>query len=319
MMAPDDDLGRNKVVTDNMDQWNRFARFHFPGTDKVFQIPWGFGLGSFMAVGAQFAAAASGNGTIGDALRNTFTQIALDSFVPIPVSRMKFSDDPALWAVDSVLPSFMRPVVEFTVNKNGLGQAIYNDSQRRMGDAYLGGDNIPQVYKNIAEYLNEATLGAIDWSPNSLYFLSNSYMDGPARLFIELPTSLYDLSRGQKDFSSKTDMPFVGSFIGTTSSVDAREFAEYEKTIKDKAKIMKGYEERNPDKLDEYLDKYPFDDMLVKTYSDGVVKLNKLRKEANDIRNSGDSPKEIAQQLKENKDEQNLLKNELIDEFKSYK
>jgi hypothetical protein len=319
MMAPDDDLDRNKVVTDNMDQWNRFARFHFPFTDKVFQIPWGFGLGSFMAIGAQFAGAAAGNGTYGDALRNTFTQIALDSFVPIPVSRMKFSDDPALWVVDSVLPSFMRPVVEFTVNKNGLGQAIYNDSQRRMGDAYLGGDNIPQVYKDIAEYLNESTLGAIDWSPNSLYFLSNSYMDGPARLFIELPTSLYDLSTGRKDFSSKTDIPFVGSFIGTTSNVDAREFAEYEKDIKRKAEIIGGYKKNNLDRYDDYVDKYPFDEMLIETYDKGIVKLNKLRKEANEIRQSGDSPKEIAQQLKENKDEQNLLKNELIEEFKDYK
>lgn len=319
MMAPDDDLGRNKVLTDNMDQWNRFARFHFPGTDKVFQIPWGFGLGSFAASGAQLAGAMSGNGTMGDAMRNIFTQISLDSFVPIPVSRMKFSDDPALFVVDSVLPSFMRPIVEFTVNKNGLGQAIYNDSQRRMGDAYLGGDNIPQIYKDIAEYLNESTLGSISWSPNSLYFLTNSYMDGPARTFLELPTGLYNIASGQKDLSSKTDIPFIGSFVGTTSNVDAREFDDYSKQIKEKAKIIGGFKSRNPDRLDDYLDKYPFDEMLVDTYDKGVAKLNKLRKEANEIRASGDSPKEIAEQLKENKEEQNLLKNDLVEQFKDYK
>lgn len=319
MMAPDDDLGRNKTQTDNMDQWNRFARFHFPGTDKVFQIPWGFGLGAFAAAGAQLAAAAGGNGTMGDAMRNIFTQIALDSFVPIPVSRMKFSDDPLMWAVDSVLPSFMRPAVEFSVNINGIGQTIYNDSNRRMGDAYLGGDNIPQVYKEIAEYLNEKTLGYIDWSPNSLYFLTNTYMDGPARAFLELPTNLYDLSSGRKEFTPK-DMPFIGSFASSESNIDAREFAEYEKDILKKEKIIKGFEENNPDRLDDYLDKYPFDDMLVKEYRHGLVKLNKLRKEANEIRRDYSSdPKERNALLKENKAEQNLYKNDLLDGFKSYK
>ena len=113
-----------------------------------------------------------------------------------------------MWAVDSALPSFMRPAVEFSVNINGIGQTIYNDSNRRMGDAYLGGDNIPQIYKEIAEYLNEKTLGTIDWSPNSLYFLTNTYMDGPARVFLELPTNLYDLSSGRKEFTPK-DVPFI--------------------------------------------------------------------------------------------------------------
>jgi hypothetical protein len=319
MMAPDDDLGRNKTQTDNMDQWNRFARFHFPGTDKVFQVPWGFGLGAFAAAGAQLAAVAGGNGTMGDAMRNIFTQISLDSFVPIPVSRMKFSDDPLMWAVDSALPSFMRPAVEFSVNINGIGQTIYNDSNRRMGDAYLGGDNIPQVYKEIAEYLNEKTLGAIDWSPNSLYFLTNSYMDGPARALLELPTNLYDLSSGRKEFTPK-DMPFIGSFVSSESNIDAREFAEYEKDILKKEKIIKGFEENNPDRLDDYLDKYPFDDMLVKEYRHGLTKLNKLRKEANEIRRDyASDPKERNLLIKENKAEQNLYKNDLLDGFKSYK
>jgi len=166
--------------------------------------------------------------------------------------------------------------------------------------------------------LNESTLGSIDWSPNSLYFLSNSYADGPARMFLELPTSLYDIGQGKKDISSKTDIPFVGSFISTESSVDAREFAKYEKDIKDKAKIMKSYETRNPDMYDKYMDAHPFDDMLVKTYDHGLIQLNKLRKEANEIRNSGYSQKEMSEMLKDNKDEQNLYKNELLEQFKDY-
>jgi hypothetical protein len=144
-------------------------------------------------------------------------------------------------------------------------------------------------------------------------------MDGPARALLELPTGLYAVARGEKELSTKTDVPFIGSFVGTTSSVDAREFAEYEKDIKRKAEIMGGYKKNNIDKLDDYMDKYPFDDLLVETYDKGVVKLNRLRKEANEIRQSNYSQKETTELLKENKDEQNLLKNELIEQFKNYK
>ena len=87
-----------------------------------------------------------------------------------------------------------------------------------------------------------------------------------------------------------------------------------------KEKIIKGFEENNPDRLDAYLDKYPFDDMLVKEYRQGLVQLNRLRKEANEIRRDySDNPKERNVLLKENKSEQNLYKNDLLDGFKSYK
>ena len=62
MGAPDDEWERNAALTDNMEQWTRYARFHIPnevseriglGKDIVFQIPWGFGPGAFASAGAQ--------------------------------------------------------------------------------------------------------------------------------------------------------------------------------------------------------------------------------------------------------------------------
>jgi hypothetical protein len=77
----DDDLGRNPVGTDNMQQWTRYARFHVPKVlseaiglkdPLVLQMPWGFGLGAFAASGAQLAAAVAGKQSFGDALANIF-------------------------------------------------------------------------------------------------------------------------------------------------------------------------------------------------------------------------------------------------------
>jgi hypothetical protein len=316
MMADEDDLGRNKLMKDDMGQWTRFLRFHTPFSDKPFQIPWGFGLGSFMASGAQMAAVASGHQSIGSALGNIATQISLDSFVPIPFSRMKIEDNPALFVIDSITPSMLRPAVQFVVNKNGLGQDIYNDSNRRMGSAYLGGDNIPQTYKVLATSILD-TFG-IDVSPNALYFISNSYIDGPARVVDLFVNSAY-LMADQKEFNAKTDIPFIGSFIGAAPNVDGREFNSITEQVEKMAGRLNMLEKANPDEYLKYLDKNPLHEEIVEFFDKNIGELNKLRKETNVVRiEPGMSPKERTQLIRELNQEQNLIKYDLIQQFKAY-
>jgi hypothetical protein len=231
MMADDDEMGRNKTLVDDMNKWTRFARFHVPGFDKPFQMPWGVGWGAFAAAGAQLTAVGFGRQSFGDAMFAIGTNITLDSFVPIPVSRMDIRDNPALWALDSAMPSFARPALEFVVNKNGLGQQIYSSSNRRMGDAYMGGDNIPETYKILDKALFNATNGDFDWSPNSIYFLTNSYVDGIGKIIDAMVSGAY-LTSGEKEFNPKTDLPFLGSFIGAKSNIDNKEFVLVEEKVK---------------------------------------------------------------------------------------
>ena len=316
MMADEDDLGRNKLMKDDMGQWTRFLRFHTPFSDKPFQIPWGFGLGSFMASGAQMAAVVSGHQSIGSALGNVATQISLDSFVPIPFSRMKIEDNPAMFMLDSITPSMLRPAFQFVVNKNGLGQDIYNDSNRRMGSAYLGGDNIPQTYKVLATNILD-TFG-IDVSPNSLYFLANSYADGPMRV-VDLFVNSANLAMDQKEFNAKTDIPFIGSFIGAAPNVDGREFNSITEQVEKMAGRMNMLEKANPDEYIKYLDKNPLHEEIVEFFDKNIGELNKLRKETNEVRiEPGLSPKERTQLIRELNQEQNLLKYDLIQQFKAY-
>jgi hypothetical protein len=317
MMADDDDLGRNKVMNDDMSQWTRFARFHIPGFDTPLQLPWGFGLGAFAASGAQLTAVMFGQQSIGKALGNVATQISLDSFVPIPFSRMPIQDNPAIWFLDSITPSMIRPALEWTVNKNGLGQDIYNDANRRMGDAYVGGDNIPETYKVLTKKMFD--MFEIDVSLNILYFLANSYADGPMRVVDLAVNSMY-LAAGAKEFKAKTDVPLIGSFIGAEPNVDGREFASIEKDIKSMEEKMNMLKKADLDKYDAYLDKYPLNEEIVEFYNKEVGKhLNKLRKEANEVRfDQTLNPKERTRLLKENKEEQNIIKYDMIQQFKAY-
>jgi len=322
-MSPDDELGRNKVKSDNMQQWSRYARFHLPdelglGKDVVFQIPWGFGLGAFAAAGAQMAAVAFGKSTMANAAANIALQISLDSFVPIPVSKMNPLEDPLNFALDSIAPSTVRPILEFALNKNGLGQSIYNDSNRRIGDAYVGGDNIPQAYKDVARTFAQITNGGIDWSPNSMYFLANSYADGVSRI-LETAYGFTDLASGRKEFNIKADLPLAGSFFGTRSNVDSREFSAVEKQILAKEQRLNMFK-GDPEATMRYHSEYPMDEMIVKKFNTMVNgELKRLRTDAKNFRlMEGLSPKERDSIVKMITLQQNLIKNNIIETFKAY-
>lgn len=328
----DDDLGRNPVLTDNMQQWTRFARFHIPksiteamGLNKpvVIQIPWGFGLGAFAASGAQIASAIAGQQPVKEALANIFLQISLDSFVPIPISRMPPTEMPLEFFLDSIAPSVVRPILEFALNKNGLGQEIYNDQNRRMGDAYTGGDRIPQVYKDVARWAANNSVGSMigiqDVSPNTLYFLSNSYADGAARMFVELPANIYNMSSDRKKFDPKTDLPLFGSFFGSKSNVDSREFSKVERQILDMQEKIKMFD-TDPLMAMRYDAAYPFNRMLVDMYNKDVNgDLRNLRAEAKKIRLDDNlSPSTRESILKVMTFQQNLIKHNLIMTYKAY-
>jgi hypothetical protein len=326
MMAPDDDLGRNAVDADDMDRWTRYARFHIPnslsepmglGKDVVFQMPWGMGLGAFCAAGAQLSAMYDGKTTVTKGLANIFGSIALDSFVPIPVSKMPITEQPLEFLLDSIAPSIARPVLELALNKNGLGQVIHNEQTRRFGDAYTGGDSIPQIYKDAARGIANETTGAFDWNPNTLYFLSNTYMDGPGRV-IETLYGINDLSQGRKNFNPKTDIPLMGSFFGSKVNIDAQQFSNVENKIKRIEGIMKQFA-TDPEQEVQYMIKYPLHAAVVDYYNKGLVPLNALRKEANEYRlNKYLSPKDRSDLLKLNTMQANLVKNQMIEVFKAY-
>ena len=329
LMSPDDEWKRNNVKTDNMQQWTRFARFHIPdsvserlglGRDVVFQLPWGFGLGAFAAVGAQFAGMTVGNSSMKDFLVNSFLSM-MDSFLPIPVSRMspiETAESPAKWVIDSVAPTAVRPLVEFVMNTNGIGQAINSASTRRMGDAYTGGDRIPEAYVDAADWLYLKTKGYLDWSPNTMYFFANSYLDGLARVG-EISYSWANIQAGEKEFNVKTDAALFGSFFGAKTNVDSREYGEIEKRIKDLDKRLYTLDERAPDKAAEFDVENPLARGLVDAYKERQGELSKLRAEANEIRRDRNlSEKDRRALVRISIMEQNLLKHEMVQDFKAY-
>jgi len=318
MLADDDDQGRNKVATDDSARWSRYARFFIPGFDTPLQLPWGFGLGAFAAAGAQIASVGLGNTSVKDALTNTML-IGMDSFLPLPVSRINPMDQPAAWFIDSALPSALRPFLEWTMNVDGLGRQIYNNRQSRFGDAYTGGDNIPELYKSAARTLYEVTSGSVDWSPNTLYFFANSYLDGLTRLG-HGTHNIALVATGDKEFNPKTDTLVFDSFFGAPSNIDAREFSNVEKQVLDIKKRLNSLAQNSPDRYAKYVEDNPMHIAAVEMYDEQVNQtLRNLREQANVYRRmQGLTPKERTDIVKNIVQAQNLVKRNLINMFEVY-
>jgi hypothetical protein len=323
--ADDDDWKRNTTATDNMQQWTRYARFHVPakisqalglGKDVVFQIPWGFGLGSFASMGAQIAAMGVGNQSVKDGLSNMFSSV-MDSYVPMPISKMPVSEEPLNWAMDTIMPSVLRPFYEFNVNKNGIGQAINSASTRRMSDAFNGGDRIPEIYRDASRYIFRNTGGEWSPSPNTLYFFANSYLDGVAKIG-ELTYNWANLDKGAKEFNPKNDIPLFGSFFGAKTNVDSREYGKVEEKIKEIDKRLVTMEKDDPTVYAKYIAKNPLHPSIVEVYQSKQGELNALRQQATEIRNMrGLAPKQRDQILKIITLEQNMLKHQMVMQFKA--
>jgi hypothetical protein len=319
--APDDEYGRNSVKTDNMDMWNRNARFPIPKEittklgiqkDVVFQIPWGFGQGAFASAGAQIAAANAGQISTAHAMKNIFLQIAFDSYVPLPVSKMDPVKDPVAFVFDSITPNLARPLLEFTLNKNGLGNDINPNQQSKFGSAYRGSEFVPELYKDAARWFADVT-DAHDISSNTLYFFANNYFDGIAKL-AEGAYGLLNTDKSKLPFDPHKDTLLFGSFFGNKPSVDNREFAEMRDQMDSFTRKTKMFM-TNPQKAMDYVGNVPIIDMWDKDIN-GTLK--KLQTEAQTIKDDQSFNREQRNTLlRNNSDMQALLKYTLLEKYKA--
>jgi hypothetical protein len=325
MMAPDDEWERNSTKNDNMQQWTKYARFHIPnsvseamgmGKDVVFQLPWGFGLGAFASIGAQIAGMVHGNTSFKEGMGNIVLGALADSFLPLPVSRIPITEKPHLWLLDSLLPSVIRPYFEYTWNVNGIGQAINSASQRKFGDAFTGGDRIPEAWKDFSAWLYNSTGGGMNLSPNTAYFFANSYIDGYARLG-ELAYSWIDIQKGEKGFNPKTDIPLLGSFFGAKTNVDARDFTTVEEKIKEYDERIKTLKKTSPTAYGEFITKHPTAPAAIAIYYAHQSSLNEVRQQANKIRLLPIPQKDRQELLRANIFRQNIIKHQMIERFKA--
>ncbi|MEI6478493.1 MAG: LPD38 domain-containing protein [bacterium] len=321
MMSPLDEEGRNRVGTDDMAMWTRNIRLPLGEIGEKLGVPYlviptGFGLGAFIALGAQVGGLLAGNNSIGKIVGNMIP-IAMDSYLPLPVAKFNPMDNPIAWIAESAAPSFARPFIEYGMNIDSFGRQVHSSHQNAWGDAYVSSEHIPDFYSNVTRFMANATTGDVTMSPDTLHFFLNAYLDGQSRI-IHNSWDLGMVLTGMKDFDIKRDTFVLDSFIGKYSSVDNREFAEIEKGIKKTEAILNMF--KGTDKYDDYIDAHPNAEMVVNMYNKNVNGgIKNIRGQMNKIRaNTEYSPKERKEALDDLGYNLHALERSFIDAYQDY-
>jgi hypothetical protein len=200
---------------------------------------------------------------------------------------------------------------------NTFGQQIYRGGAgSRFGDAYAGGDSVPQLYKDSSIAIAELTNGAWDPSPNTLSFWANAYLDGAMR-FVSNLQGLGYTALGKKEFSVKYDTQLFNSFFSRVSDIDARNYAGTKKDVESIRSRLNLFKDTNAQEYIKYNKNNPASYAIVKTFDSLNAKLNKLNAQANLLRKMpGLSPKERTEQLRMVKVYQLMLKKGISEQIK---
>lgn len=321
MMSGDDDEGRNRTAVDDMQRWQRYARFHIFGLEDPVQIPWGFGLGAFGAVGAQLAGLLfNPTASVGEFGKNLIS-VASGSFSPVSFSQAASPiDNPALFLADTIAPTPFKPLLEFATNVDGLGREIYGNRYSRYSDAYVSSDTAPAYLRDFATGLFNASNGSVDVSPGTLNFVMSSYLDGFGRMTSSLD-GLLRSAFSDREVRPVKDTLLFASFQGKGSDPDAKAFAALNAEIDSSTRKLRSIEKdpnrfaiwmQDEDNAREYV--------RVKTFNSLVSNgLDDIRAARNTIRLDDSLTAQQRQDaLKELRGPMNLLKRNIMtimDEF----
>jgi len=147
---------------------------------------------------------------------------------------------------------------------------------------------LPEAYTMASSFLadiaNQVGMDVPEFlSPKTLHFFTNSYMDGIARIGAS-GVGLASALGGEREIDLKEDVLPIASFLGRSSSVDAREYADVSKEVSKIRNQLKIFED-SPEQLARYLERNPNAQIVVGEF-DKIVNgpLRDVRQRANQIR-----------------------------------
>jgi dUTPase len=321
----DEEEPKNPIAEDSKELWTRNMRIplewlDIPGLkDKYLQIPWGFGVGSFGAMGAQIAALGYGDQSKLEFLGNTAT-IAADSYLPLPVARYNpFDESLFTWASSSLLPTLIRPMYELNVNVSGLGHRISRSYYNKYGPAYAGSENIEEIYRDAALLIRDISMGEYMPEPNEIRYITTAYFDGVAAILADSYNWML-LSGGAKDFDPKTDLIVLDNFIGNKIRPSVPKYQEANKELdKFKEKYDSFVNDPDPARAAEFRAKYPNADAIVAMYNRHISNVNQFRKITTYEEVHADSPRERKRVKEMNDDNRDVLMNQITSLYETFK
>lgn len=224
------------------------------------RLPIGFGMGR-LANTLALAARRLANGTddMGGFVSNLVNHAAVGSFSPLQPSDVDISSDPGAWVINTFAPQVVKPIAQFSMNKNWRGSPIY-DSGLFRGEGALDHNSgfawTADTYKGITEKLYNTTNGRIDIAPESVQFFVQTALGGLGTDVVNsIETVVDQVGMGNQSTATRAkSWPVLGGFIQTSPSEDRERYYKYRDRVGERANKALVNRQRGLD--DRYLDSY---------------------------------------------------------------
>jgi len=209
------------------------------------------------------------------------------------------------------------------MNVDAFGREIYQNRINQFGNPYTGGETLPEAYtlasSLLADIANQAGMDVPEFvTPKTLHFFANSYMDGIARLSAS-GVGLASVLGGAREIDLKEDALPIASFLGRSSSVDAREYADVSKEVAKIRNQLKIFED-SPEQLARYLERNPNAQIVVDYFNKQEYgRLRNVRQRANQIRRDRDlSIAEKREMLRDLNFERDMIMRNTMESIKAW-
>jgi hypothetical protein len=164
--------------------------------DAYMKFPLPYGYNIFHVLGTSAEAVTRGKQPVLEQAK-LVTLTALGSFSPIG---FQSSDSANTAAIKNLTPTVLKPFVDVAVNENFMGSSIYRENfafGAQKPESSLARKATPEVYKVIAEFMNEMSFGNknqpgfIDINPDKMKYFVSYYSGGAGSFaFNKLPDTV---------------------------------------------------------------------------------------------------------------------------------
>jgi hypothetical protein len=268
-----------------------------------FQIPMPYGYGFFHTLGrlgAEYMNETKDEGDVAAELTASFAHHMLPpplGFVGA-VGTVDDLDEFGKRMLGNVAPSIFEPVVQYATNTNHFGSPLYLEDNPLIRpsapDSSRAKRSTSQVYRDIAEWMNDATggslyrSGAVDVSPDGMQYLQEYLLGGLGR-FVNRSADLAAKYNSPEDEEiTASDVPIVRYFFGEPSDyADKMDYYEYIGTA---TQIFKENEETTGEDRLELQREFGPVIRLEPLYKETQKQLRKLRQQKKQIEKTQKDP-----------------------------
>lgn len=267
------------------------------------QIPMPYGYGFFHTLGRLGAEFMNDTKDAGDVAAEMTASFA-HHMLPPPlgfvgsVGKVDDLDEFIALTAGNVAPTIFEPVVQYATNTNHFGAPLYLEDNPLIKpptpDSSRAKRSTSQLYRDIAEWMNDATggslyrSGAVDVSPDGMQYLQEYLLGGLGRFVNRSSDLAAKINSPENEDVTPSDIPIVRYFFGEPS--DYADKLDYYNYIDSATQVFKEASETTGPARQEFVAEFGKVVALEPLYKETQKQLRKLRQQKKQVEKTQSDP-----------------------------